>query len=587
MGKITSTFPVRIKRKRIKKHSEITEEKRNRLIDWVTFYRRNIHRFIEHYFQIKLYPYQVFWIYYMNIMDTFVAIASRAVGKTWLLAVFASAKAVLYPNSEIVVVSSTKEQAGNLVDKITDLSNNYPNLYREISNITTNLNRWEVDFHNGSKIKVVASRDSSRGKRSTFTIYEEFRLIDKNVIDTVIRPFSYVRQPPYLKLPEYSHLIEEPKEVFISSAYHKALWWYDETKKTISAMLKGDNSGFLACDYEVSLRHKIKTIRKLKSEIDKMDEVAVLEEYYNIPYGENSNSYFKLKMFERLRNIKRAFYPITDYTITNPRKNPFYIPKVDGEIRLISTDVAQRGGKENDLSINSLIRLLPTHKGFIRELLYMESYSGINSLLLSLRIKQLFYDFEANYIVLDISNAGITIYDQLGTLTKDADRGLEYLPMTVISHPAVSPQEYKELYSRTTGTNALEVIFPYVATADRNAQMAVQMRDKLQKRMFSFLVDEVTAEDYYLKDLKKDENISSYLAPHVQTSLFINESIGLSLTYLSSGVMKLKEISTRRKDRYSSVAMGNYFAGFLDSSLIREDSEESDLESLLSVTYFS
>jgi phage terminase large subunit-like protein len=100
----------------------------------------------------------------MSISDSFVAICSRATGKTWLLAVFACAKAILYPKSEIVICSSTKDQAGNLVDKISVLASNSPNLSREILNITTNANKWQVDFHNTSIIKVVASRDSSRGK---------------------------------------------------------------------------------------------------------------------------------------------------------------------------------------------------------------------------------------------------------------------------------------------------------------------------------------------------------------------------------------------------------------------------------------
>jgi hypothetical protein len=178
--------------------NRFSEERKNRIIDWCTFYRRNVHLFIRHYFGLKLYPYQILWIYWMSISDTFVSICSRAVGKTWLLGVFACAKAVLYPNSEVVVVSSTKAQAGELIEKIASLSSNYPNLAREIQNVVTNMNKWEVTFHNGSTIRVVASRDSSRGKRSTFTIYEEFRLIDKLVLDSVIRPFSYIRQAPYL-----------------------------------------------------------------------------------------------------------------------------------------------------------------------------------------------------------------------------------------------------------------------------------------------------------------------------------------------------------------------------------------------------
>ena len=204
--------------------NQLDEQRRKNLIDWITFYRRNVHRFVEHYFGIKLYFYQRIWLYFMSTRDSFVAIASRASAKTWLVGVLACARAVLYPGSEIVIVSATKEQAGILIeDKIKGLMDISPNLAREIKNLTTNMNKWAVDFHNGSVIKVVASRDSSRGRRATYIIYEEFRLIDKEVVDSVIRPFAYIRQTPYLKIPEYSNYVEESKEVFISSAYHKGV----------------------------------------------------------------------------------------------------------------------------------------------------------------------------------------------------------------------------------------------------------------------------------------------------------------------------------------------------------------------------
>ena len=136
---------------------DFDSERQQNLIDWITFYRRNMHRFVEHYFGIKLYFYQIVWFYLMSSRDSYVAICSRAAAKTWLLAVLALARAVLYPNSEIVVVSSTKEQAGIIVsDKITSLRNDFPNVAREIKSITTNMNKWQVDFYNGSVIKVVA-----------------------------------------------------------------------------------------------------------------------------------------------------------------------------------------------------------------------------------------------------------------------------------------------------------------------------------------------------------------------------------------------------------------------------------------------
>lgn len=154
-----------VKPKCMVKEKSRSPEWKNRLIDWITFYRRNIHRFIQHYFGIKLYPYQVLWIYFMSISDYFITIASRASAKSWLIAVYACAMAVLYPNSEIVLVSATKKNAAIIMGKIANLKEEYPNLDREISHFPSTASMDDLcRFHNGSTIKVVACRDSGRGE---------------------------------------------------------------------------------------------------------------------------------------------------------------------------------------------------------------------------------------------------------------------------------------------------------------------------------------------------------------------------------------------------------------------------------------
>jgi hypothetical protein len=568
----------------IRTSQEISDERRERLIDWITFYRRNIHRFVEHYFGITLFPYEIVMIYMMGICDSFVAICSRGTAKSWLVAVFACAKAVLYPNSEIVVVSSTKPQAGIIVEKIVNLRSNHPNLAREISNIVTNMNKWEVLFHNGSSLRVVASRDSARGKRATLIIYEEFRLIDKDVLDSVIRPFAYVRQTPYLHNPEYEHLKEEPKESFISSAYHKGLWWYDETKKNIKAMLKGDNVFFIALDYLLTIKHGIKTPRQIKNERSKMDEIAASEEYDNIPWGEASDAYFRLRMFDHARKVQKAFYPQREETY-NPKKNPYNLPKIEGELRILSCDFAQRTGKENDLSINACIRLLPTTRGYFRELVYLESMEGKNSILQALGVKRLWQDFEADYIVIDITTNGINIYDSLGQVTQDEERDVEYPAMTIFPHESLEEKVIDELSKRTLGLNALPIVYPISATPRLNSQIAVEFRDKLQKKLWGFLYDQGKAEDYligsfYSKEYSDDR--SYFIAPYIQTDFLINECINLSRSiYL--GWIKLTEPSGGRKDRYSAVSYGNYFVSFFDQDLIRDEDTTDDFDYMTSL----
>ena len=140
------------------------KEWEDNIIDWNTYYRRNIHRFIQHYFQLKLHLYQVIWMYFMSICETFVAVASRASAKSWLIALLAIARAVLYPNSEIVVVARTKKQAGIIFGKINLLKKDHPNIAREISIFKNSQNEKICEFYNSSKIVAVICDDGGRGR---------------------------------------------------------------------------------------------------------------------------------------------------------------------------------------------------------------------------------------------------------------------------------------------------------------------------------------------------------------------------------------------------------------------------------------
>ena len=89
----------------IKKQKDLEKEFEENIIDWCTFYRRNIHRFIEHYFGIQLHFYQKIMIYLMNTCPLVVLLCSRAVGKSWITALYCCAVCVLYPGSKVVATA--------------------------------------------------------------------------------------------------------------------------------------------------------------------------------------------------------------------------------------------------------------------------------------------------------------------------------------------------------------------------------------------------------------------------------------------------------------------------------------------------
>ena len=572
---------------------EMTKQKVDRLKSWITFYRNNPSYFIEHYMGVKLFPYQRFWINLMAKSTEFAGIASRASAKSWLIGVYSIARCILYPGTIVALASSTKAQAGLIIsEKCRSLYNDHPNITRETSSITTNQNKWEMTFHNGSKINVVVSGEGGRGHRSNVTVLEERRLIPTIIIDSIIRPFLVSRQPPYMKNPKYSQieeLREEPQEIIITSAHYKSHEWYPEIKKKLKSIVEGDkDTKALFLDYLISIKHGIKTKKQMAKEKRDFDPIAFLMEYGNIPYGSSMNSFYKLGLFNRA--IKRSWRPIRDEIYAVRGKNNYDIPKLSDEIRIVSVDIAMRAGSTNDNTIISCARLLPSRKGWQTEVVYLESHNGKNTSLQSLRIKQIFEEFQGDTLVLDLANAGISVFDALSSVTKDEVRGVEYKPYTVVNSPHVDRRVYEELVDRTLGKDALPCIFPISATAPLNSLIAVKFRERLKKKLINFLVDDNTEEEFLIKSGNKDildqddTGVRAYLLQaHLQTSLLINECIALEMV-VSGGLIKLTEPDGARKDRYSSVSYLNYYVSLLDTELLKDKSIIDEDEEFLGVS---
>jgi hypothetical protein len=577
--------------------SEIEGERKERLKRWITFFRRNPHRFIEMYFGIKLHPYQILMIWILQRSNLAYIVASRAAAKTWIIAVWSLTLAVLYPGIQIVCCSKTLKQGGIIIsEKLKGLKNNHPNVAREISSLTSNANVYEANFHCGSYITVVPSSESSRGNRANYIIIEESRLVPKDILEPIIKPFLFVRTPPYRNKPEYRNdelLKEEGSISYITSAWFKAEYWYEYVRSCIRRMVAGDETAnFMALDYLITIYHNIKTIAMLKNEMEDMDKSTIQMEYLNIPSGSSGKSYFKSTLFPR--NLKRAFYPVREEDYVT-KKNPYKIEKIDGELRFIAVDVAVRANKANDNSIIACIRLIPIlGKGYERSLLYMESHKGKDVGVQAKRIKEIFHDFEADYICMDIANAGIGIFNSLTEPTICDERGITYPPLGIVDElfDFIRNEAREDLVNNHTRSAApLPVIFPIVASQEMNSQFASQFRISLQKKLWNFLIPDGDAEEFLIKTVKEfsqdiddSDTFAFFLNPYVQTGLLISECINLDLSIVS-GKIKLTEKPGNYKDRYSAISYANWIITFFDQELLKEgiDYNEDEVLSLLQV----
>ena len=193
---------------------------------WGSYYRENPALFVEEYLHIRLKLFQKILITMMMWSTVFVFIATRGIGKTYLSAIYCCVRCILYPGTRRCIASGTRGQSVNVLEKIMlELKPKSAELRSEINEKESQINGTNaiMVFKNGSSIKVVTAKDSSRGNRCNVLLLDEFRLISKDVIDTILRKFLTLRRMPlYSELTDEERKAEYAKEknltIYLSSA---------------------------------------------------------------------------------------------------------------------------------------------------------------------------------------------------------------------------------------------------------------------------------------------------------------------------------------------------------------------------------
>lgn len=114
------------------------QSRRSRVIEgmaiWGSYYRENIDIFVEEYLQLDFLKwFQTALLVMMDRSRTFLWIAARGMGKSFLIAIFVVIRCILYPGTKVVITSGTRGQSINVLEKIqTELMPVSPNLRNEI-----------------------------------------------------------------------------------------------------------------------------------------------------------------------------------------------------------------------------------------------------------------------------------------------------------------------------------------------------------------------------------------------------------------------------------------------------------------------
>ena len=566
---------------------------------WITFYRRNLDIFAEHYLGLKLYLYQKIILYLMSHCTLIVIIAARAAAKSYIIAIYSTCICILYPKSAGVLVSGTKGQASLIIsEKINkEMYMQYTDspLRVEITKIKPAKDDAEVQFINDSSIKGVTLSEDSRGNRSTFNIIEEARNCKKNLIDNIVSPFKINRKPEFTKTEFYEPIAElfqeEAQEIYISSSIEETHWLYKLATSVKNDMDNDDeDSLFLAMDYAISLQHGIRSKKQLIQEKQKIGNISWMIEYENRVFRANTDAFFSYDIIKSNRTMVKPFYPQKNEDFLLHKKNPYSIPKQKGEVRVISCDIATVDRSTNDNSVYSCLRLFPEQTGYNNrteyriQVPYLEGMKGTEPIIQATRIRQLYNDFEADYIVLDLRNCGIDIYYTLARPLFDEGRCVEYAPFRCMNDD--------ELANKIKNENADDCIYVIKATEKLNTRMAQNLQSYLTSHKIDFLVDKERGMETICKlqpsypMLQPTEQVY-FDKPFLETMLLVNEMIDLTYERTSVGNIRVKERAGKVKDRYSSLTMGCYFANEMALDKISEETQMQILDAPSCVSAFS
>ena len=555
---------------------------------WTAFYRANPHRFgIDYLGMTWMATFQQILINVFFMFNYTMVIASRGMGKSQIVAAALCIYCILYPGTQVVIAAGVRSQSLNVLNKIIDEF--YPksqNLQNEIASFKIVPSEAYIKFKNGSIIKVVTAKDSSRSARAHLVIVDEFVQVKETIINTVLRKFKAgQRRPDFFDKPKYTdkqnvpkpkdwvHVPKEPnREVYISSAYYKYHYSWAKFNAFYKSMVKGESYFVCGFPYQLPVSAGYYPLSQIREEMqeENFDAVSWSMEMCSEFFGESTSAFFSYKDVSTQRKLILPVYPKPYYELLGDPKIK-YQKKKFGEIRLLGIDVATQGGSKNDATAISLLQMMPTNYGYSRSATYMETIDGGHGQDQAIRIRQLYDDLDCDFVVIDCNGVGLSVFDELAQDQYDSERKIVYEAWSCINDEAMA--------ARCRNPDAPKIMYSVKATAQFNSDAAVYLRDCMRRGKIRFLTDEADGKEW-LNGSKAFQNLAvedqvMYEAPFYQISAFVNEIVNLDYTLLNDKI-KVKERSGARKDRYSSILYANFIAGEIEREHRNMEQEYGD-----------
>ena len=401
----------------------------------------------------------------------------------------------------------------------------------------------EIIFKCGSKLDIMAARQSSRGKRATGGLMEECILIDQTLLNEVIIPTMNVDR----RLSDGSRHEEETvnkSQIYVTTAGWKNSFAYDKLiQLLIQQIIEPSEAIVMGGTWRIPVMEKLLK----KSFIDELkldgtyNDASFAREYESEWSGDAENAFFSAEKFDSHRILQLPEYEYNNRS----SKNAYYI---------IGVDVGRKGCS----SEACVVKVTPQAQGAsIKSLVNLYSWEDEHFETQAINIKKLYYKYRARTVVIDANGLGIGLIDFMVKNQIDPETG-DMLPDFGVEND--EDNFYKKYRTNETETDAMYLI-------KANAPINTEAHSYVQTQLFSgkikFLIDENQAKAK-LMSTKLGQNMdpnkrADYLKPFTLTTILREQMLNLVEENEGINIILKQATRTIKKDKFSAFEYGLYY----------------------------
>ena len=520
--------------------------------DYVGYWREYPDKFIDFLCgpnsKFKLFFYQRIFLRAVIRHKYAYATFPRAYSKSFLSVLTLIVRCILYPGAKLFVCSGGKEQAASIAkEKVEELCELIPALKREIDwrpgKTLMGKDYVKVEFKNGSRLDVVAARNSARGGRRHGGLLEEVILIDGTALNEVIIPLMNVSRRTATGEVDPDETLNK-SQIYVTTAGWKGTFPYDKLiQLLIWQIVKPGQSIVLGGTWRVPVLMKLldrNFVKDLKAD-GTFNEASFAREYESVWSGTVEDAFFNAEVFDKHRVLNQPEYEYSGRS----SKDAYYV---------ISVDVGRKGCA----SVACVFKVTPQPQGnALKTLVNIYTYDEEHFEDQAINLKKLYHKYNARSIVIDGNGLGIGLVDymvknQIDPITNE----------TWFNFGVENDDEgfYKKYKTEDTIQDAMYII---KANAPINTEAHANAQSQLSSGKVKFLLDERTAKAKLL-NTKLGQNMTpeeraEYLKPFTLTSILKEEMMNLREEHDGVNIILKPANRSIKKDKFSAFEYGLYY----------------------------